>query len=47
MTLTQQQKIDRLIHTLKTLANEMFNEGDPIDKEIYGLLFKLHSLKAA
>ena len=47
LTPTQLKNIDRLTATLEKLSNQTFDEGSAIDREIYGLLFKLQSLRNA
>jgi hypothetical protein len=42
--LTDQQKTQYLIGLLERTAHNLFEEGHPVDKEIYGWLFKLQSL---
>ncbi len=45
LTPSQLKRIDRLITALESLSKQLFQEGDPLDREIYGLLFKLQSLR--
>ena len=45
LTAQQLQRINKLTAALESLANELFQEGDELDRQIYDLLFRLQSLQ--